>query len=136
MRNSMSIRLNFKSSTGAVIDINRQSGMLGPGPSSIMVDKTKVKHKISDMLKDRRVKINLFCSILVWLFSSFNFYLITFYLKYFPGNIYVNSICFASADFVAFMMSGVVLKFLKIRHGLSFAYTLSMVAGITYLFNY
>ena len=40
----------------------------------------------------------------------FNFYLITFYLKYFPGSIFKNSLWFALSDFVSFIISGVLLK--------------------------
>lgn len=40
----------------------------------------------------------------------FNFYLITFYLKYFPGSIFKNSIWFALSDFASFLISGSVLK--------------------------
>lgn len=66
-------------------------------------------------MADTRLKINLVCSCMVWLHSSFNFYLITFYLKSFPGNMFVNSICFASADMIAYLCSGVVIKFFMIR---------------------
>jgi hypothetical protein len=40
----------------------------------------------------------------------FNFYLITFYLKYFPGSLFKNSIWFALSDFVSFCLSGTILK--------------------------
>lgn len=72
------------------------------------------KATIGELLKHRQLKINLICSCLIWLMSSFNFYLITFYLKSFPGSIYVNSICFAGADMIAFMSSGIILKKLSI----------------------
>jgi len=73
---------------------------------------------------------------MVWLHGSFNFYLITFYLKYFPGNIFVNAMCFAFADLIAYSCSGIVLKFFYIRQGMFFSYSLSLVAGILYLLNY
>lgn len=40
----------------------------------------------------------------------FNFYLITFYLKYFPGSIYKNSIYFALSDLASFLISGTLMK--------------------------
>lgn len=83
-----------------------------------------------------RLKINLVCSCMVWLHASFNFYLITFYLKSFPGNMYVNSMCFASADMIAYMSCGVVIKFFMIKQGLAFSFSLSLLSGIFYLFNY
>lgn len=73
--------------------------------------KDEAKRGYSELLNDPVLKVNLIGSCLVWLLSSFNFYLITFYLKSFPGNIFVNSLCFASADMVAFLSSGVISKF-------------------------
>ena len=73
---------------------------------------------------------------MVWMHGSFNFYLITFYLKSFPGNMFVNAICFACADLIAYMCSGIVLKFFKIRQGLTFSYLVSLIAGGIYLFSY
>lgn len=70
---------------------------------------------------------------MIWLHGSFNFYLITFYLKYFPGNIFVNAMCFASADMVAYLSSGLVLKYLKIRQGLAFSYSFALIGSIIYL---
>ena len=92
------------------------------------------KATITELLKHRQLKINLICSCLIWLMSSFNFYLITFYLKSFPGSIYVNSICFAGADMIAFLSSGIILKKLSISQGLTISYSTSLVAGIAYLF--
>ena len=62
--------------------------------------------------------------------------MITFYLKNFPGNVYVNSMCFAAADFIAYMSSGMVLKFLTISRGLFLSYTISVIAALIYIFNY
>lgn len=87
-------------------------------------------------MADNKLKVNLICSCMVWLHGSFNFYLITFYLKSFPGNIFVNSMCFASADIIAYLCTGLVLKFLKIKQGLAFSYSLSFLSGIFYLVNY
>ena len=55
------------------------------------------------------LKKNLIASCFVWLHGSFNFYLITFYLKYFPGNIFVNAMSFATADLIAYTSSGILI---------------------------
>ena len=62
--------------------------------------------------------------------------MITFYLKKFPGSIYVNSFCFGGADLVAFLSSGMILKYFTIAQGLGFSYSLSLVAGVLYLAFY
>jgi hypothetical protein len=62
--------------------------------------------------------------------------MITFYLKSFPGNIYINSACFAGADMIAYLSSGIVLSKATIRQGLTFSYSLSCIASFVYLFVY
>ena len=56
------------------------------------------------------LRMNLLFSLVVWSCGMFNFYLITFYLKYFPGSIFKNSLWFALSDFVSFLISGTFLK--------------------------
>ena len=56
------------------------------------------------------LRLNLIFASVVWTCAMFNFYLITFYLKYFPGSIFKNSIWFALSDFVSFVISGTILK--------------------------
>jgi hypothetical protein len=91
------------------------------------------KESVKDLWHDKILKVNLISSCLVWLLSSFNFYLITFYLKKFPGSIFINSIVFALADMIAFASSGIILKYFLISQGLSFSYGLSLISGICYL---
>ena len=40
---------------------------------------------------------------------TFNFYLLTFSMKYFPGNIFGNSLAFAFSDVIAFILSGFLI---------------------------
>mmetsp|Transcript_16361 Transcript_16361/g.27665 ORF Transcript_16361/g.27665 Transcript_16361/m.27665 type:complete len:111 (-) Transcript_16361:385-717(-) len=80
--------------------------------------KKEEKKTIQELLNDPQLKVNLVCSCFIWLLSSFNFYLITFYLKYFPGNVFVNSLCFAGADMIAFISSGVILNKISVSRGL------------------
>jgi hypothetical protein len=65
--------------------------------------------------------------------NSFNFYLLTFFLKYFPGNIFENSAFFAVADLVAFASVGFVLKMTNIKNALNFAFVIDIIGGILYL---
>lgn len=79
---------------------------------------------------------NLICSCIVQCNASFIFFLITFYLKNFPGTIYVNAICFACADIIAYTMSGVLLKYFKITTSLTIAYCLGLFSAVFYMFIY
>ena len=65
--------------------------------------------------------------------SSFNFYMLTFFLKYFPGNIFENSLCFACSDLLAFTLSGVVIKYTRVTNGFRLAFIISSVGAILYL---
>ena len=60
-----------------------------------------------------KVKLNLVnVLIFVFLFStaSFDYYLINFYLKYIPGNVYVNTIVAASSACIANYISGIIIN--------------------------
>jgi hypothetical protein len=133
---------NGLSFQGPVNNLNLQGSFVGPGPvTTLMDDQTSVnlgksaRPTLKDLLADKQLKTNLICSCMVWLHGSFNFYLITFYLKSFPGNIFVNSMCFATADLLAYLSTGIVLKYLMIRQGLAFSYSLSLLSGTIYLLN-
>lgn len=78
----------------------------------------------------------MIASCFTWLFASFNFYLITFYLKYFPGNIFVNSLFFAAADAIAFSSSGIFLQKVTVTTGQTIANTIGLTGGLLYLFLY
>ena len=114
-------------------NFNRQGTFMGAGPPSTIIQEEGGKPNFSELLQMPGMKINLFCSIMIWLHGSFNFFLITFYLKYFPGNIYVNAMCFACADLLAYLNTGIILKFFQIRQGLFISYGFSLTAGVLYL---
>ena len=65
--------------------------------------------------------------------SAFNFYLLTFFLKYFPGNIFENSFFFGIADFVAYAGSGLLLKRMNVVPALYVAFVIDFVGGILYI---
>lgn len=73
---------------------------------------------------------------ITWSCSMFNFYLITFYLKYFPGSIFKNSIYFAIADFTSFVVSGTILKKTNANKTLFISFVVAGIGALTYLFFY
>jgi len=76
---------------------------------------------------------NLIGSVILWAMSSFNFYLLMFFLKYFPGNIFENSLCFAVSDIVAFTLSGIVIKYTRVNNGFRLAFFISSIGSVLYL---
>lgn len=66
----------------------------------------------------------------------FNFYLLTFYLKYFPGSIFKNSIWFAVSDFLSYLISGNILKYSSTQRTLFISFVISGTGSLIYLFLY
>ena len=54
-------------------------------------------------------------------------------MKYFPGNIFENSMCFALSDLVAFCTSGVIIKYTSIVKGYRIAFFISSLGGVLYI---
>lgn len=72
---------------------------------------------------------------MTWTLASFNFYLLTFFLKYFPGNIYVNSLVFAASDVVAFLSSGIFMQYMRVANGYLLANAIGLVGGLSFVFT-
>lgn len=87
-----------------------------------------------DIWADPLLKRNLWASALLYSEASFNIYLLGFYLKYFPGNIYVNSVYFACSDLTAFILTGIFLHFTSIKTCIRIGSFLAATGGLLYLF--
>lgn len=134
---------------GTMTYLNKQgNSLVGPGvPMRITlknqdpeVEKEESVHStvvpqkgLIELWSNPLLKKNLIGSNMIWINGSFNFYLITFFLKYFPGNVYVNAIAFACADLFAYTCSGIVLKFLNVRLGLCIAYSIATASSLVFL---
>jgi len=124
-----------------------QSSFVGPTAASILrpdpveaggkdEEGAEDDQSLAALLADPVLRTNLIASCFTWLFASFNFYLITFYLKYFPGNIYINSLCFALSDAMAFTSSGMFLRFVTVSQGITLANIIGLSGGLLYLAFY
>jgi len=79
------------------------------------------------------LKTNLWAAALLYMEATFNFYLLTFYLKYFPGNVFSNSVYFACSDLLAFCLAGTFLNYTGMKTTIRCAATLALIGGIMYL---
>lgn len=86
-----------------------------------------------DIWRDPAYRKNLIAASVLYITATFNGYLLTFYLKYFPGNIYENAAIQAVSDLVAFIMAGVMLKCTSIGIGLRVSAILAGAGGCIYL---
>ena len=70
--------------------------------------------------------------VFVYLFSaaSFDYYLINFYLKYIPGNVFVNSIISSVSSGVATFIAGTIVVKLGSVTGFCSTFGLCMLSGV------
>lgn len=81
-----------------------------------------------------QLRTNLWASALLYAEATFNFYLLGFYLKYFPGNLFENSVYFACSDLTAFILCGVFLNYTSMRTSIRVGAVIAAVGGFMYLF--
>ena len=74
--------------------------------------------------------VNLILMAIFWTSSSFNYYIITFYLKYIPGSVYVNTVLSCAAEITAYLVSGVIMKIFGVKLSFIIAYILAATGGI------
>ena len=56
------------------------------------------------------ILLNLFIMMCLWSVSSLDYYIISFFLKYVPGNIYVNATASTLSEIVATITAGFVYE--------------------------
>ena len=72
-----------------------------------------------------------------WTTSSFDYYLITFLLKYIPGNIYVNTTVSCLSEITANLISGFIVSLIGIKYSFFIGYCTATLGGLlmTFFFN-
>jgi len=73
---------------------------------------------------------NLVLMATFWTISSFNYYIITFYLKYIPGNIYINTSLSCTAEVCAQISSGFVMNKFGVKLSFIIAFILAATGGL------
>jgi hypothetical protein len=64
-----------------------------------------------------------------WLTSSFNYYMVAFLLKYFPGDIYVNGIFSSTSEVIAYVLAGVFYRTIGVKLSLFVAFAIAAAGG-------
>lgn len=72
-------------------------------------------------------------SSILWAVAAFNTFLITFYLKYIPGSIYVNNMYFSGSDLIGFLLAGISFRYMAIGWCLRTACIIEGIGGALYL---
>jgi hypothetical protein len=72
--------------------------------------------------------------ILAWSASSFCFYILGFYVKYIPGDIFINTIILALADSVSSACTGLIASSIGAGLTMTLAFGVSFLGGISLIF--
>jgi len=83
---------------------------------------------------DKVIFGNLCLMAVMWSVASMNYYVISFFLKYIPGNIYVNTSISSISEIVAYICSGFVLKIFGIKYSFLLSYVLAAIGGAFMVF--
>jgi hypothetical protein len=67
-----------------------------------------VEFTMRDLMEDPIYRMNLIVMVLSWIASSFCFFIIGFYIKYIPGDIYSNMIAMNIADGASSIAAGLM----------------------------
>ena len=94
------------------------------------------QQSIRELCHNRRLRLNLVFSNVIWCSIMFNYYVIAFYIKYFPGNIFQNTLAFVFSDLFSYVLSGTILKKTNMKTTLILAQSISIVGSLLYLFLY
>ena len=84
----------------------------------------------ADLMRDRVYRTNLFIMVMSWSASSFCFYIIGFYLKYIPGDIFMNTMFVSVADSVSSMITGVIAQTIGAQRTMTLAFFIASIGGL------
>jgi MFS family permease len=94
---------------------------------------TQSEQNVMFFLGQRVIIVNLIVMCYMWASTSFSYYMISLYMKYLPGNIFVNTIASGSGEFIAYALGGILYSLLGIKKAYSLLYAISSVGGILIL---
>ena len=92
-------------------------------------------YSLWEMLKNRTILINILLMIVAWSLVSFDYYMISFYMKYIDGVIFINSIFSALSECLAYTFAGVIAVKFGIKRSLVFSFALGAAFAVGLLFT-
>ena len=85
-------------------------------------------------VRQRPIKVNLAVMAYMWSACSFAYYMINFYMKYLPGNIFTNTFASGFSEMTADALSGLIYRRLGAKTTYSGLLALSLLGGVCILF--
>jgi MFS family permease len=89
---------------------------------------------LRDLFKIRRHTINLAILIYMWIASSFNSYLVSYEMKYIPGDIFQNSLISSLSELPFVMLGGFIYHRFGIRIVLTGAFLIALIGSLLIIF--
>lgn len=93
-------------------------------------DKTTTKY----YLKIPSIRINLAIMMLCWITASFNYFMLGFLLKYFPGNIYANGLMSSISEMSGDLTIGLIYHRIGTKATYYLCFGLATLAGLGMIF--
>jgi hypothetical protein len=107
-----------------------QTGVLERLSVHSSLSKDEKAKSVLEYLSNPAIRSNLIVLMLCWLSGSFNCYLVQFQIKYFPGDVYVNTLAAAGSDIVSSFLSGMIYSSIGPRKSLFWFNATICLAGI------
>lgn len=85
-------------------------------------------------MKQHTIVVNLVLVTIVWVTSCFNFYMVNFQVKYFPGSFEVNTLVMTASDLPATILAGILTYNFSPRRVYVLFAGLASIAGLGILF--
>ncbi|CAI2365007.1 unnamed protein product [Moneuplotes crassus] len=97
----------------------------------------KEKTSFLELFKNFKLFTNMCITIFVFMFNVFSMYMISFMVKYLPGDKYWNLFLIGLADFIPSVLSGVVMALLPTKKAMILTHGFICISiGISFITNY
>jgi len=98
-------------------------------------EKSEIKeYNLKNLLKNKIYLVNLLSLNLAWSAASFTYYMVGFYIKYIPGDIYTNVIVAGIAEALITLQSGFTANKIGTKLTLVLSFAMGGIFGILLIF--
>ena len=87
---------------------------------------------MASFLRQKKILSNLLIMMVIWLTSSFDYFLIAYLVNTFK-KVYLSALCSSVSEIVAYAVSGIVYEKIGARNTLASSFGISLVGGVIIL---
>ena len=87
---------------------------------------------MASFLRQKKILTNLLIMMVIWLVSSFDYFLIAYLVNTFK-KVYLSALCSSVSEIVAYAVSGIVYEKYGARNTLASSFGISLVGGVIIL---